>query len=195
MPTHPTIPTVPMPIGKPTTKTAPTAPTVRLIYHSFPLTFSPSHTCMSFNISLFFLLFPSSKSYGCLLPCTNGKLVSAIGCSGYCQCANGGVAGYMPCRTGTFFDYNGQLSNHAAQVTYTYLSNGPLPTPTPQSPTSPALISPTVPTPTLPTTSGSWYLDWERTATCDNDGRERNWMEVTYFSSSQADCCAAWFWW
>jgi len=134
-------------------------------------------------------------SYGCSLPCTNGELVSAFDCSGYCQCSNGGTAGYVPCPAGTLFDYNGQLCNYAAQVTCTHLSNGPLPTPTPPSPTPPTPTPPTGPTPTPPTTSGSWYPDWERTATCANDGREPSWMGVTYFFSSQADCCAAWFWW
>jgi len=127
---------------------------------------------------------PSPTTNGCLLPCENGELVSAIDCTGYCQCVNGGVGGYVPCPSGTLFDYAGQLCNYAAAVTCTYLSGGPSPTPP----------TPTPPSPT-PGGSGTWYPDWERTYSCANDGKEPSWMGSTFFSSSQSACCAQWFWW
>ena len=40
-----------------------------------------------------------------------------------------------------------------------------------------------------------WYPDWQRTSTCANDGLQPNWMGDGYFTSSQSECCAAWFWW
>lgn len=136
---------------------------------------------------------PTTYNYGCPTTCTAGELVSAIDCTGFCQCTNGAPSQYVPCGADTLFDYNAQTCNFAAQVTCTYLSGGPLPPPA--TPTTPATTPPPTP-PTAPIPTGSvYYPDWERSATCSNDGRQPNWMGAPYFFPTLQECCNAWFWW
>ncbi|KAL9182412.1 hypothetical protein ACHAXT_013064 [Thalassiosira profunda] len=134
--------------------------------------------------------------------CTSGSfLVAGDNCLGFHYCNSGSLGAYVACPAGTLYDANMMACNWEDQVACSCAS-GPLlppppPPPTPIGPPPTPATPPPTPPPMVPVPvgTGSFYPDWERSATCANDGQQPSWMGTQYFFNTLQECCNQWFWW